>query len=253
MNIELLKALVSATAAGSFMYTSTADHGPLVAAEFAQINAQMVNPDGSGQIATRATPKGTEYVNSLNANASQGQTDFSGQPVNNGGFGNAPVQSQPTQTQPVQQTQPQNPGHGIGQQSAGFTRVSGFVPQEKPKAERSGNPGDGEKYPFSQLAAPVTNADGTKSFDAVFVPSTKYPANDKQGRAGQLRSGDDMAFSLQSACNAATRRFATVAGTETRTIKGVTKQVNKYNHTRKFAVQGGEQNGVAGAFIYREA
>ena len=67
MNIELLKALVAATAANSFMYTGAADHGPLVAAEFALLNAQMVNPDGSGGIATRATPKGIEYVNTLAA------------------------------------------------------------------------------------------------------------------------------------------------------------------------------------------
>jgi len=249
MNIALLNALATATAANSFVYTSTADHGPLVQAEFAQVNPAMV--DANGNIATRITPKGNEYLASLNTQTQAPVTDFGAAPTQTDGFGGAA----PTDFgQPAQGVQSQTqPGHGIGQQTAGngFVRVSGFRPADKPKAVRNPTDGENEKYPFSTLAEPTLNPDGTKNYDAVFIPSSKHTKGDK---AGQLRSGDDMAFSLQSACNAATRRFATIVGTEQRKDKksGEMKTHNKYDHVRKFATQGGEQNGVVGAFIYRE-
>lgn len=237
MNIALLSALVNATNSGGFMYTSTADHGPLVQAGFAEVNGTMANPNGDGSLATRATEAGKNFVASQASQAqSQPVTDFSGQPAQN--FGSAAPQGQ-VQSQPVVTS---------ANVQGGFVVGTGFVPSDKPKASRDS--GEGEKYPFSQLAAPTVNADGTKSYSFVFVPATKHTKGDK---AGQLRNGDEMAFSLQSACNAATRRFAEVVGTEQRQIKGETKTVNKYKHTRKFAVQGGQQNGVVGAFIYREA
>lgn len=242
MNTALLASLVAATAQNSFMYVSPAEAAELVGAGYAQQNAGMMNPNGDGSIATRATPEGTAYHASLSQ--PQGQqnapvTDF-GQPV-----------SQQTQTQVAQ------PGHGIGQQSAGqaagFVHVSGFRPQPKVAKPRSPANGENEKYPFSKLNAPTTNPDGTVSYDAVFVPSNTYGKDDKQGRAGQLRTPEDMEFSLLSACNAASRRFANIVKTEQKTdAKGKVKNVNTYDYVRKFAVQGGMQNGQPGAFIYRE-
>lgn len=256
MNISLLSQLVAATVNNSFMYLAPADSDPFKTAGFAEVNGGMPNPNGDGSLATRATQAGIDFVNQQNAQAQTQQpvTDFSGAaPVT--GFGNAPAQTQPTfqgnapagGQAPVQPTQTQATG-GI---AAGVVRVSGFQPVDKPKGVRSTNPGEGEKYPFSTLNAPVTNPDGTKSYDAFFVPSNTHTKGDK---AGQLRTGDEMAFSLQSACNAATRRFAEVAGTVQRKDNktGQMKNVNNYKYTRKFAVQGSEQNGVVGAMIYRE-
>lgn len=239
MNTELLKALANATTSGGFMYLSAADYGPLVQAGFVEVNGSMANPNGDGSVAARATAAGIEHVKTLSAPVQQPVTDFSGQPP--AGFGGAPVANTG------------NPLHGIGNQTAanmeanGFTIGSGFRPAPKTSKPRNAAEGEGEKYPFSKLDAPVQNPDGSLSYSFVFVPSTKHTKGDK---AGQLRTADEMAFSLQSACHAATRRFAEVAG-ETKRADG--KVVKKYNHTRKFAVQGGEQNGVVGAYIYREA
>lgn len=65
MNTELLKALVAATNANQFLYTSTADHGPLVQAGFAQVNTGLANPNGDGSLATRSTPEGAAYLEML--------------------------------------------------------------------------------------------------------------------------------------------------------------------------------------------
>lgn len=239
MNTELLNSLIAATAANQFLYVHPSESGPLVAANYAQVNHQMPNPNGDGSFATRATPEAAAFIASLSA--PQGQpaapvTDFS-----------APVQGQPVPTQTTAQS-----GHGIGQQSAGkFVMGGGFKPAPKTAKPRAASTGENEVYPFSQLAAPVTNADGSVSYSFVFVPSNEYPKNDKQGRTG-LRSPDDMAFSLQSACAAASRRFAKVLGTTQKTDKnGKVKNVNNYEYTRKFEVQGGVHEGQPGAFIYR--
>lgn len=52
----LLAAIVSATQANSFVYTSVAQHSPLIAAGFVEVNDQM--KDANGQLATRATAAG---------------------------------------------------------------------------------------------------------------------------------------------------------------------------------------------------
>ena len=54
--------IVNATNAGNVVYTSATEHGPLVADGLVEINAGMT--DANGNVATRATPKGIESMNS---------------------------------------------------------------------------------------------------------------------------------------------------------------------------------------------
>lgn len=54
--------IVNATNAGQVVYTSAAEHGSLVSDGLVEINAGMT--DANGNVATRATPKGIESMNS---------------------------------------------------------------------------------------------------------------------------------------------------------------------------------------------
>lgn len=76
---DSMKAIVEATLAGSFVYTSVADHTPLVSDGLVEVNSAM--SDASGALATRATQKGIDSMKSqpqtqlaANQNASDGNT-----------------------------------------------------------------------------------------------------------------------------------------------------------------------------------
>jgi hypothetical protein len=63
-----MQAIVDATVKGpGFVYTSVAEHGPLVEQGLVEINP-AAPPDANGGLQTRATPKGIESVNTPAAN-----------------------------------------------------------------------------------------------------------------------------------------------------------------------------------------
>lgn len=98
---------------------------------------------------------------------------------------------------------------------------------------RARGPGTGERYPFSQLPAPVNGKSR-----AFFVPATeKMP---------------EPAKSLQSAVSAASRRYATKVGESDYTKPdGTPGKRARYEFERKFAVTPGEHNGAKGAWVAR--
>lgn len=62
VDFAILATIVSATNAGSFVYTAAAVHAPMIEAGLAEVNPDIKNE--AGEIATRATIKGIETVNS---------------------------------------------------------------------------------------------------------------------------------------------------------------------------------------------
>jgi hypothetical protein len=62
VNMTALAAIVQATQANSFVYTTPDVHGPMVIALYAETNAQMQDPSNPAAIATRATAAGVEAV-----------------------------------------------------------------------------------------------------------------------------------------------------------------------------------------------
>lgn len=62
VDAALLGHIVAATNANSFVYTSAAQHAPLVAADLAIVNPAIVNPADATQLATIATDAGKAYV-----------------------------------------------------------------------------------------------------------------------------------------------------------------------------------------------
>ena len=214
--MTVLNDLVAATLdpARGFMWLSEADYAPLVAQGYAEINATVPGAPVEGQIATRATQAGV-------AAAQTAPTGFTADPVTQ--------PSAPAEKKPV------------------FTFVSDFQPPaRKPRGAVAGA-GASEKYPFGDLKAPTQRSDGSMDYTGavIFVPSNTHTKGDKKG---QLRTADEMAFSLVSACSAANRRYATVVGEEPGKDG---KSRKKYEYSRDFKTAPGEQNGQPGAYIYR--
>lgn len=93
-------------------------------------------------------------------------------------------------------------------------------------------------YPFDDLKAPTTDANGKQQAAAFFVPATAdkpEPWN-----------------SLQSAVSAASRRYAKEVGQSTYTKADGSEGVRKnYEHERKFKLTEGERGGVKGAWVSR--
>jgi len=146
--------------------------------------------------------------------------------------------------QTAQASQPQGTEQNA-QRTTAYVAVSGMGFAPAVPAKREGAKRDApEKYPFGTLKAPVKNADGSINYDGavIFVPSTP-------DKTGKVRTPDEMAFSLQSACSAANRRY----GKELPPTVGADgKSRKKYEYDRTFKAQGGVHNGQTGAFIYRE-
>lgn len=226
-NTALLASLVAATQAGSFMWLVPDDYNPLVTAGLAEVNASVPGAPIEGQVATRATQAGVDAINNPPQN-----TGFGAAPATTG-FGAAPqADGSSAASAPVEK-------------KTVFTFVSDFQP---PASKPRGAPaGADEKYPFGELKAPTQRADGSLDYNgaAIFVQSTSHSKGDKKG---QLRTGEEMAFSLVSACSAANRRYAEINGTKTGADG---KQRKSYNYTREFKSAPGEQNGQPGAYIYR--
>lgn len=254
MNLKLLSDIVTATLANSFLFAATDEANVLAQAGYVQLNADVPNTP-EGQIAARATDAGIQF--------SQSQGNATAETSAFGGFGGAPVNTG-TETGShainpaggVPQSQgTANAGAGATQTGVApvFIAANNFQPVAK-------QPGEGvkreqpEKYPFGELKAPTqtgVDASGKPTFSyegaAIFVPSTKHGA--KSPKAGQVRTGEEMAFSLQSACSAANRRYATVKGERTGADGKVRKE---YDYSREFRTQAGTgPNGEPGAYIYR--
>lgn len=123
-----------------------------------------------------------------------------------------------------------------------------FIRAVRPMTAKKRQGGGGQSlYPFDDLAAPTTGADGGKLCDGFFIAATDKKPNPAE--------------SLQSAVSAATRRYATKTGEKSYTKKGKiengvqladtvgTRAV--YSYTRKFSLVAGDHNGVKGAWIER--
>lgn len=223
INTALLAQLVAATTSNppSFMWLTAADYQPLVDAGFAEINGTVPGAPEEGQVATRATDAGIAAVD----NSAAQNTNFGGAPAASG-FNAAPQAAKPV-----------------------FSFVSGFQPPApKPRGRGAVVGGVEEKYPFGELKAPTINADGSVNYEgaAVFVPSNTHTKGDKKG---QLRTSEEMAFSLQSACSAANRRYNKVIGEKAGT-DGKVRKVYENTYDFKTAPAGAEQPGP-GAYIYR--
>jgi hypothetical protein len=64
INMQVLAAIVAATQSGSFIYTAPEYHTPMITLGLVEIAAAMINPANANEVATRATAKGIEMINS---------------------------------------------------------------------------------------------------------------------------------------------------------------------------------------------
>ncbi len=203
-----------------------------------------VNPNvpglAEGKVAARVTQSGRELAAPTQTNAETntwgGAAAEHTHAANNGVQTSAPTNFGEAAAQAAAQTENKGPA---------FIAVSGIGFAPSAPAKREGVKRDvPEKYPFGELKAPTKREDGSINYDGavVFVPSTK-------DKTGKLRTGDEMAFSLQSACNAANRRYGRELPPK---VGSDGKSRKQYEYDRTFKAQGGTHNGVEGAFIYRE-
>jgi len=256
LNMALLATIVAATSAQpgfTVIAKNTDGLQPLIDAQYVETNDSVPNiPEH--HTAARATNTGLQFSQNngqggFAAGFGSAQTQDNGQAQanvqtqdngaqngNGGGF-------QPAQTQTQAPTGTTGTAAPAATSTPVFERITGFAPSPKVAGEgvKRDQP---EKYPFSELKAPVPNPANASGFDydAIFVPST----NTKEGKP---RTGDEMAFSLQSACSAAERRYAKITGQKTNKAG---KSSNVYDKEREFKTQGGTNpQGVVGAYIYR--
>lgn len=184
----------------------------------------------NGLTYAEANPQGGTQTQATNWGSTQGETNTG--PATN--FGDAAAQASQTQTSTAASTSP------------AFIRVSGegFAPQAPVKREGAVR-NTPEKYDFGSLKAPTKRPDGSIDYTGavLFVPSTK-------DKTGKLRTGDEMAFSLLSACSAAARRYDTELPPKVGSDGKSRKQYAKTGPS--FKTQAGTENGVVGAYIYRE-
>lgn len=236
IKIALLHTILAGTASAQG-YASIEDTQE--ARELSNEGLIEVNPNvpglAEGHVAARITDAGRAHAE---ANPETAQTE-----ANVWGDQSQPENTAPThfgQTQAVQTATEQSTPR-----TTAYVAVSGMGFAPAAPAKREGAKRDApEKYPFGTLKAPVKNADGSINYDGavIFVPSTP-------DKTGKVRTPDEMAFSLQSACSAANRRY----GKELPPTVGADgKSRKKYEYDRTFKAQGGVHNGQPGAFIYRE-
>lgn len=226
--LALLHSIVAATASaqGFASIQGTTEARELNDAGLIEVNPNVLNL-AEGHVAARATDAGKAHAEANPVQAEQPQANWGGSaaPTN---FGEAAAQQTAQTTAPVEA-------------GKAFIVVSGqgFAPQSAPKREGAKRDAP-EKYPFGTLKAPTKREDGSIDYSGavIFVPSTV-------DKTGKVRTADEMAFSLQSACSAANRRY----GKELPVAAGERK---KYEYDRTFKTQGGKEDGREGAYIYRE-
>jgi len=251
MKLEMLRSVIEGTdsAKGYAEIDGNDDAHALSGEGHIEVNPSVPGL-AEGKVAARVTQSGRDFAAQSasgvvdNAgttwNGTQEAAQFATQNIAPTNFGEAAAQQAaaqvPATTQHVAQSENKGPA---------FVSVSGVGFTPAAPAKREGVKRDvPEKYPFGELKAPIKNADGSINYDGavVFVPSTK-------DKTGKLRTGDEMAFSLQSACNAANRRYGRELPPKVGTDGKSRKQ---YEYDRTFKAQGGTHNGQEGAFIYRE-
>lgn len=211
-----LAALVAATrSATGFMFASNEAVAPLVAAEQAEINPNVVNPDNAEEFGARATAKG--------------MADHDGSATNDTATAGNSTGAAET--------------NGAGGAAAGSTQAAKptFLRQKIAMPVFARQSGGGQSvYPFDELAAPAKNAEGADEVDSFFVEATE-----KKPKPWE---------SLQSAVSAATRRYATETGKNSFTKADGTPGTRAvYDYTRKFRLSEGEANGKKGAWVSRIA
>lgn len=241
--LALLHSIVAAThSAGFLKLTSATDEAKALYSEnLIEVRTDFPDRQGDEAIA-RATPAGIQFAEAHPLQAEQTAQNGGnwGAPAGNAptNFGEQHALNQTTQTgnQTVAQTSTASPAF-IAVSGAGFA-PSAPVKREGVKRDAP------EKYPFGELKAPTLRADGSVDYTGavVFVPSNK----DKNGKT---RTGEEMAFSLMSACAAANRRYGNELAPKTNSAG---KSIKQYEFTRTFKTQAGVENGVVGAYIYRE-
>lgn len=128
-----------------------------------------------------------------------------------------------TEQTTTEQTQgAEGAGSNVVKHVGGFAIMKVAIPTPKRASE----------YPFDELPAPLNG----EAF-GFFVPATT--------------DRPDPWKTLASTVSSASARYRDEVGKETRTVKGEKKEVAKFEYSRKFAVNKGEQNGVVGAWITR--
>lgn len=104
-DLELLKAIVAATVANSFVYTSVTENGPLIAEGLVEINEGLKDESGA-KVATRATAKGVEVVGPAQAETQTPTADAfnAGQSANKENEGNSNMTIETPQAAPAVKT-----------------------------------------------------------------------------------------------------------------------------------------------------
>lgn len=61
-SVDLLRAVVDKTNKNDFLFTSENERAALISAELVEINSDLVDPVDPNRVATRATPKGNDFI-----------------------------------------------------------------------------------------------------------------------------------------------------------------------------------------------
>lgn len=216
INRDLLASIVSATQGNSFVYTAEADHAPLVAAGYAEVNPGMV--DDNGRVATRATKEGIDHMNDTTTN-----TAGDGAPATGATDPNASTATDTTATAPAASA------------SEEFAIFSVPLPEKK----RAAVGGRSSSYPFDKLEV-------GQSF---FVANTAERPNAKKSLASTVSSATRR-FAEQAKNEDGTPKMREM------TVAGVKKSVPVYIENRKFELYAGKGDaygkpGVEGAIVAR--
>lgn len=223
-----LATIVAATLAGNFQYAPETIYAPLVHEGMAEINPEIKNE--AGEVATRATQKGIDSMNTENNQANTGDTSLN--------------LSQSGEGKPVL-TNTEAPAVGNISGKSGFTLDSGI---EMPTIQRGGR--GGNVYPFDEMekgqsffvAATAAKPDPAKSLASTVSSATARYAVEtdemetvtvktyKTDADGKRVKGEDGSFIVES------------TGEVTRP---------KTKQTRAFVVRSVVENNVKGARIWR--
>jgi len=186
-SVELLKQIVAATVANSFIYTKGDDNAEMLAAGLVEVNNALTND--AGEVATRATAQGVEYVEALPKDDNSGDSA-----ANDNATSGAVVINNQSETEGNSNM---NTATALATTTAAALAVvaSAFaIDNDIPPPSGSKRRVGGEKYPFDAL----------QPGQSFFVPATEENPNP--------------AKSLASTVSSATARYAVQVGNETEEI-----------------------------------
>lgn len=189
-SVELLKQIVAATVANSFIYTKGDDNAEMLAVGLVEVNNALTND--AGEVATRATAQGVAYVEALPKE--EGDTNAANDAANSG----AVVTNNQSETEGTAAMQQNTNTPAISGAAAALiataVRSSFAIDNDIPPPSGSTRRVGGEKYPFDALQA-------GQSFFVAATDDNPNPAK-----------------SLASTVSSATARYAVQVGNETETI-----------------------------------